>query len=214
MIVEKSRDLFSEIIDFHSQNRPPYSYEIYSPDDKIQIMNYFDNTFYRNYSLYENIYKYNTNIYLGTVDFPAIPSKDLPKMEELSNSFSFADPSAIEYLRKNYINVEKKKKKVKKEVSKEERQKTEYELYEDVQLEMLRSNQSQFYKSNRQLEQKVILETDEQTKFEINQTKQFMTEKINEILKEANENMQLYNKNIAASISKLTAPATVTGKKE
>lgn len=66
---QKSKMLFQKLLHYHSVNRPPYCYEIFNIQESILISNFIDNTFYRNYAFFENIFKYNVNIYLHSKEY-------------------------------------------------------------------------------------------------------------------------------------------------
>lgn len=191
IIREKSYQVFLEILEFHVVHRPPYCFEIFSCSDKDSIIDYLKKTFFRNYTVYENIFKYNINIYLLSKDFKAIPAQQVPKDRSLNEAVEIKDINAFEIIKDNYIDrqmkIESPETKVKK--------KTEYEKLEENTLEKLKTFISTFYKSKAMQDNDKIMQ--EQTRLqkeaeaEAEATEQFLENKIPEIMKEVNEKIKI-----------------------
>lgn len=224
IIKEKSMTLFKEIMEYHSNNRPPFSYEIFSQEEKNQIISFVDATFYRNYTLFENIFKYNINIYFHSHDFKKIPGVGFPKINtsnyssssnELSHclkpEFMIDDPKSLEIVNKKYFieNEEIKKRKTKMIMLEKEREKStfksEVELQEEAALEKLKVFVNSFYKSKEDAEKQKVMQDNMRmgkiVEMEVNETKTVLDSKIPEIIKETNDRIDLANKEIMKNVN-------------
>jgi len=89
---DKSFSIFLEIMEFHSIHRPPYSYEIFTIEDKKNIIEFAKNTFYHNFSMIDNIFKYNMNIVVYSHEHKKVPKVEFPQpqplKDELKNTVS------------------------------------------------------------------------------------------------------------------------------
>jgi hypothetical protein len=222
IIKEKSMTLFREIIEYHSNNRPPFSYEIFSPEEKNHIIAFVNSTFYRNYTLFENIFKYNINIYFYSQDFKKIPGVDFPKIinhnntsNELSLSlkreFMIDDPKSLEIVNKKYFieNEERKKRRTTMIMLEKERErntlKSEAELQEEAALEKLKVFVNSFYKSKDDVEKEKVMQENLRigkiVEMEVNETKTVLESKIPEIMKETSDRIDLANKEILKNVN-------------
>jgi hypothetical protein len=195
IIREKSYRVFIEILDFHVTHRPPYCFEIFKPEDKEYIIDYMKKTFFRNYTVYENIFKYNINIYLLSKDFKPIPATSIPKDLPLFDAQKVEDIPSVEFIKNTYIDRQKKVE------TKEEikiKKKTEYERIEEHTLEKLRTFVSSFYKSKNQNENDINSKERErlirEIADEVEETEELLEMKIKEISKEVTEKVKIADK--------------------
>ena len=202
IIKEKSEIFFHNIIEFHSLNRPPYSYEIFSSEDNRKIKKYVGITFFRNYSLFENIFKYNVNVYLKAYDFTKIPSENIPNLNtsekfNLKEEYFVADPKSIEFIEKFYFENEKKRQN--KNSTKEcVEEKSEWEKIEEARREKIKAFMSSFYKSKSDFDrEKALIEQlakERETELVINEARSYLNCKIPPILNEMNDKIVLADK--------------------
>lgn len=80
--LEKSRNLYKRIIDYHSTNRPPFSYQFFNQNEKNKLIDYANQTLFRNYSLYESIFRYEVSICFFSKSPIQIPHNHLPTNED------------------------------------------------------------------------------------------------------------------------------------
>ena len=125
IVVEKSLSLFFEILDFHAMNRPPFSYEIFTQKERDLIYAFGRSSFYRNYSLFENIFQYEVSICFFSKDPRPIPYRSLPPLPTLKDTLKCVE-SIPEILRKLIDEKE------------EESGKTQEEMIEETQMEKLK----------------------------------------------------------------------------
>lgn len=204
IIKEKSMSIFRDIIDYHSLNRPPYCYEVFDRKEKTIIISFVNSTFYRNYTLFENIFKYNLNIFLHSDDFKPIPAQRIPLVSanhQLNKNLLIENPKSLEILEKLYFNNDKKaEEKVNNNISKKlvQESKTENELREEAAAEKLKTFVNSFYKSkdtyeNEKLMQEQLMQG-KLTEFEVKETKAYLDVKIPELVKETSDKIQLTSK--------------------
>jgi len=194
IIREKSYNVFLEILKFHVVHRPPYCFEIFTVADKDLIIDYVKKTFFRNYTVYENIFKYNMNIYLLSKDFKSIPVLQTPEDRPLTDAVQIDDINGFEIIKNNYIDRQLKVESTEAKVKK----KSEYEKIEENTLEKLKTYISTFYKSKAlQENDKVFQEQIRQQKeieVEAEETQKLLESKIPEIMKEVNEMIKIADK--------------------
>jgi len=191
IVREKSHNVFLEILDFHVIHRPPYCFEIFTKEDKNIIVDYMKKTFFRNYTVYENIFKYNINIYLLSKDFKSIPMQNSPNDMPLNEAHEIKDINSFEIIKNNYIDrqikVDTQENKIKK--------KTEFEKLEENTLEKLKTFISTFYKSKALQENDKLLQEQNrlarEAEIEAEETERFLEDKIPDIMKEINERVKI-----------------------
>jgi hypothetical protein len=207
IIKEKCQNIFQDIMDFHTFNRPPFSYEIFTQHEKQLITKFVNLSFFRNYTLFENIFKYNINIYLRSKESRQIPSKNIPKIMKLTpeNITQIKEPKSIKALNDLYFEgnikiVEKQRK-----ILEEEKKKSELEIYEENTMEKLKTFVKSFYKSKSIVEtDKVIqdqLKMQKQIDYEVNETKNILDNVIPEIIQEANDRITIANKELLKNVN-------------
>lgn len=192
---EKSFNLFVDIMDFHSLNRPPYCYEIFTNQDKQLIIEYIRNSFYRNFMILESIFKYNINICLLTRVYNPFQNINPLESKDLKQS-SKADVNNFPFLHKCYI---EKQEEMEKEVTEMNVKKSQVEIYEEMQLEKLKNFMKTFYKNKSQEDRDSQIENQKQEilrETEINETKLILETKIGEIMKDTNDKISIKNKEV------------------
>ena len=79
---EKVQTIFEEILTFHSVNRPPFSYEIFTSEEKDKISNFAKMVFFNHFMIFENIFRYEVSICFFADEPRQIPNKNLPDIEK------------------------------------------------------------------------------------------------------------------------------------
>ena len=59
---EKITEIFDEIISYHSVNNPPFSYKIFEKAQKKLLINYFENTFIKNFPFFEVLFRLDVSV--------------------------------------------------------------------------------------------------------------------------------------------------------
>ena len=211
IVVEKSLALFGEIMNFHSMNRPPFSYEIFNAEEKAKVLNFGKMTFYRNYALFENIYQYEVSICFFSKEPKSIPSKPLPSLSAyaLKDDFKKGSEEIPDIIKKMIDEREKEivsdDEEPQNDNNDKKEEKSQDEINDEKQMEKLKAFLNSFYKTNSQLEQMRKNEEMEKMKvigeIESNKAKGFLTTKITEIHKEINEKINLCTKTVISPVT-------------
>ena len=59
---EKISEIFNSIISYHSLNNPPFTYQIFNERQKNLIINFFENTFIKNFAFFEVLFRYDVSV--------------------------------------------------------------------------------------------------------------------------------------------------------
>ena len=59
---EKISEIFNAIISYHSLNNPPFTYQIFNERQKHLIINFFQNTFIKNFAFFEVLFRYDVSV--------------------------------------------------------------------------------------------------------------------------------------------------------
>ena len=153
IVCEKSLALFAEILDFHSLNRPPFSYEIFNQHERDVIYNFGKMSFYRNYSLFENIFQYEVSICFFSKEPKAIPFRQLPSIShyELKSELRQGSENIPDIIKRM---IEEREKEIEPEEENDEAEneikdeKSEEEINEEKQMKKLRDFMNMFNQTN------------------------------------------------------------------
>jgi hypothetical protein len=205
VVKERCLKIFIDIMDFHSCHRPPFSYEIFNEKEKENLIIYVKNTFFRNYTLLENIFKFNVNIYLYSKDFISIPEEHLPIQSKLDKQYMSLiqnDGENILKLLKILSMENEKEKKEEKIIVIEE--KSDIEKYEEDVLRKLNIFVNSFYKSKTIIDTNLIVQENmrltKMIEFEVSETKNILEYKIPEIITETDQKVKLANNEVFKSL--------------
>jgi len=205
---DKSYNMFLEIMEFHSIHRPPYSYEIFSGEDKSSIIDFAKKTFYHNFSMIENIFKYNMNIVLNSTDHKDIPKIDLPKIEALQDEF-LIDEKECSIIQNYFLKADVRKENIKKDED-DKKHKSDIEVYEEMEMDKLKTFVNSFYRpknntENERLSIDNLNNAKAQVEFELKEAKNVLNEKTSEIIRETQDRFVLANKELNEKIDTLVA---------
>lgn len=218
--LDKSFNLYQDIINFHSLCRPPFSYQIFTKEDKEKLIQFGKNSFFRNYTLFENIFRYEISMCFFSKDFKPIPIKPFPKIDMHVLKPELISAEVPEFVKKIMDEKEitqddqdeDKHNKDSEELKKTT--KTQEEINDEKQMEKLRSFINSFYKSSSKFDQGKQNDDSKQQKkmVEALEAKGFLTAKIPEIEKEIFEKVTLATKNALNPINEALSEKT-KGKK-
>ena len=203
---EKCLYIFNDILEYHSLNRVPYSHEIFSQNEKDRIYNFGKKTFFRNYSLFENIYRYDISICFFSKFPEKIPYKNFNNIEnyELKNeNEQQIESEKLPEILKNIIKEKDLSTNIKKEKKDDDEddddEKSKDEIEEEEQLKKLDNFINSFYQASAVVEQQRLAELNEMNRKlnegEANQAKGYLDVKIPEIKKEISEMVSVSTKN-------------------
>lgn len=206
IIKQKSLALFTTLMEYHTIHRPPYSYQVFDLKERKNIMEFVKNTFFRNYSLFENIFKYNVNIYLTTKAPKSVPKEVFPSLTLLKQEFMIDDINASEFynfIYESYVSGSK---------SVEDfhiKPKTEIEEYSENQMNKLNTYMSSFYASN--IGQQDNTNSEDNVKMENKkafleqdaaETKEILANKIKDFQFDVNEQINIGNRALENNLLK------------
>lgn len=212
IIKQKSYLLFMNLIEYHTLHRPPHSYQVFDDKEKTILVDYIKNSFFRNYSLFENIFKYNVNIYLITKQQKRIPKEVFPELISLKQEYMVDNIKESEFFQFIYDSyIAQNTNKVTEDIY-SKKPKSEIDEYSDQQMNKLNTLMSSFYAVNmtgkdneNNLEFKEI--TSKEKLKEINDTKTIIGNKIKEIKDSTNERISIGDRIIEKNlIGKLPEP--------
>lgn len=199
---EKSKDLFNKILDYHSENRPPFSYGIFNAEEKKILKNFGENTLYRNYSIFESIFQFEISICFFSIPPNKMPHEELPKTENYKIKEEMLKPTddlpqimkdALDNADRDIDDGEEKE-----EEKKNDNEINDDELEEQRKMAELKEFMESFYNSAVEyddLKRKKQEELERSIKDrEGNHVRQLMDEKIGEINKDVDEKVNLLNK--------------------
>ena len=209
---EKCSYIFNDILEFHSLNRVPYSYEFFDENEKERIYNFGKKTFFRNYSLFENIYRYDISICFFSKFPEKIPYKNFNKIEdyELKNeNEQQIENEKLPEILKTIIKEKDLNKNIKKEkkddYDDDDDERSKDELEEEEQLQKLDNFINSFYQASAVVEQQRLAEINKMNKKlnegEANQAKGYLDVKIPEIKKEIGEMVEVSTKNVIKPVN-------------
>ena len=209
---EKCLYVFNDILEFHSLNRVPYSYEFFDENEKERIYNFGKKTFFRNYSLFENIYRYDISICFFSKFPEKIPYKNFNKIEdyELKNeNEQQIENEKLPEILKTIIKEKDLNKNIKKEkkddYDDDDDERSKDELEEEEQLQKLDNFINSFYQASAVVEQQRLAEINKMNKKlnegEANQAKGYLDVKIPEIKKEIGEMVEVSTKNVIKPVN-------------
>jgi len=209
---EKCLYVFNDILEFHSLNRVPYSYEFFDENEKKRIYNFGKKTFFRNYSLFENIYRYDISICFFSKFPEKIPYKNFNKIEdyELKNeNEQQIENEKLPEILKTIIKEKDLNKNIKKEkkddYDDDDDERSKDELEEEEQLQKLDNFINSFYQASAVVEQQRLAEINKMNKKlnegEANQAKGYLDVKIPEIKKEIGEMVEVSTKNVIKPVN-------------
>jgi hypothetical protein len=215
---DKSISVFNDVINYHSIQRPPYNYEIFSNSDKTAILEYTRKGFYRNFILYENIFKYNMNINIYSKEMIKIPTEGFPLLNHLDMGKT-VDSDTLEILKDvfNKEDIYKPNILVQEVVTNIDEAKNEFEKYKEEELEHMRKVIHTLSKSKAEWDSARVmadkLKEDKFLEYETNEVKNFIDVKINEIGKETEEAFDLADNNIINQANNFLARLQTPAKK-
>lgn len=217
---DKSFNLYQDIISFHSLCRPPFSYQVFSKEDKETLIQYGKNSFFRNYTLFENIFRYEVSMCFFSKDFKPIPLKPFSKNDMYLLKPELVTVEVPEFVKKimNEKQIEKEEKeedRLNKENEELMKTKTQEEIEDEKQMEKLKAFINSFYKASNKFEQGKQTEDSKQQQkkmVEALEVKGFLEAKIPELEKEIDEKVELVTRNILNPVNEALAEKT-KGKK-
>jgi hypothetical protein len=216
---DKSIAVFNDVINYHCIHRPPYFYEIFTNEDKTAILDYTRKGFYKNFILYENIFKYNMNINIYSKEMVKIPTQGLPSLNHLT-LMKIADPDTVSILNDIFTGDREFRPLITtsvQEVTNIDEVKSEFEKYKEEEMEHMKkvihtlSKSKAEWDSARMLAEK--LRDERLMEYETNEVGKFIDVKVGEIEKETEEAFGLADSNVMNHANNFLARLQTPAKK-
>jgi hypothetical protein len=206
---EKILEIYKAIISFHCLNNPPFAYQIFNKSQKKTLIEFFENTFIKNFSFFEVLFRYDISVcffnqVIVRTETNSLDSKMQKKNESGNRSGEKNEDSE---------NMEEEEKKEK------EGEKSLDEIEDEKEIEMMKNFVNSFYQAIGDLEMQrakqegnIILGKNME---EANQAKMFLDIKVPEIKKDINEQIEVQTKSVIKPVEQEMAEraASKGGKK-
>jgi hypothetical protein len=186
---EKILEIYKAIISFHCLNNPPFAYQIFNKSQKKTLIEFFENTFIKNFSFFEVLFRYDISVcffnqVIVRTETNSLDSKMQKKNESGNRSGEKNEDSE---------NMEEEKKE-------KEGEKSLDEIEDEKEIEMMKNFVNSFYQAIGDLEMQrakqegnIIMGKNME---EANQAKMFLDIKIPEIKKDINEQIEVQTKSV------------------
>ena len=186
---EKILEIYKAIISFHCLNNPPFAYQIFNKCQKKTLIEFFENTFIKNFSFFEVLFRYDISVcffnqVIVRTETNSLDSKIQKKNENANRSDEKNEDSE---------NMEEEKKE-------KEGEKSLDEIEDEKEIEMMKNFVSSFYQAIGDLEMQrakqegnIIMGKNME---EANQAKMFLDIKVPEIKKDINEQIEVQTKSV------------------
>ena len=193
---EKILEIYKAIISFHCLNNPPFAYQIFNKSQKKTLIEFFENTFIKNFSFFEVLFRYDISVcffnqVIVRTETNSLDSKMQKKNESGNRSGEKNEDSE---------NMEEEEKKEK------EGEKSLDEIEDEKEIEMMKNFVNSFYQAIGDLEMQrakqegnIILGKNME---EANQAKMFLDIKVPEIKKDINEQIEVQTKSVIKPVEK------------
>jgi hypothetical protein len=186
---EKILEIYKAIISFHCLNNPPFAYQIFNKSQKKILIEFFENTFIKNFAFFEILFRYDISVcffnqVIVRTETNSLDSKIQKKNENANRSDEKNEDSE---------NMEEEKKE-------KEGEKSLDEIEDEKEIEMMKNFVNSFYQAIGDLEMQrakqegnIIMGKNME---EANQAKMFLDIKVPEIKKDINEQIEVQTKSV------------------
>ena len=187
---EKILEIYKAIISFHCLNNPPFAYQIFNKSQKKTLIEFFENTFIKNFSFFEVLFRYDISVcffnqVIVRTETNSLDSKMQKKNESGNRSGEKNEDSE---------NMEEEEKKEK------EGEKSLDEIEDEKEIEMMKNFVNSFYQAIGDLEMQRAKQEGNilmgKNMEEANQAKMFLDIKVPEIKKDINEQIEVQTKSV------------------
>jgi len=187
---EKILEIYKAIISFHCLNNPPFAYQIFNKFQKKTLIEFFENTFIKNFAFFEVLFRYDISVcFFNQVIVRTETSSLDSKIQKKNESNNRSDEK-----NEDSENMEEEEKKEK------EGEKSLDEIEDEKEIEMMKNFVNSFYQAIGDLEMQrakqegnIIMGKNME---EANQAKMFLDIKVPEIKKDINEQIEVQTKSV------------------
>ena len=207
---EKILEIYKSILAYHSLNNPPFSYEIFKKNQKKLLIDFFENTFIKNFAFFEVLFRYDVSVCF----FNQVITR------ETNVSSNHISQKKIETSNRNDEKImEDSENMEEEEVKEREGEKSLDDINDEKEIEMMKNFVNSFYQAIGDLEMQKAKQEGNILKGknaeEANQARLFLDIKVPEIKKDINEQIEVQTRSVIKPVEQEMAEkaATKGGKK-
>ena len=189
---DKISEIFREIICYHSVNNPPFSHKIFEKNQKKLLIDFFENTFIKNFAFFEVLFRLDVSVCF----FNQVLTKTETSVQETGTQNKVeikktTNEKALEELNNEEENEENKKK---------EGEKSLDEIQDEKEIEQMKNFINSFYQAVGDFEMQRARAEGNAIKGknaeEANQAKMFLDLKVPEITKDINDLIEVQTRSV------------------
>ena len=188
---EKILEIYKYILSYHSLNNPPFSYLIFNKNQKQLLIEFFENTFIKNFPFFEVLFRYDVSVCFfnqvlsRTETTKALDNKSQKKLDNIKNDEKIIEDSD---------NMDEE------EAKEKEGEKSLDDINDEKEIEMMKNFVNSFYQAVGDLEMQRAKQEGNIIKGknaeEANQAKLFLDIKVPEIKKDINEQIEVQTRSV------------------
>ena len=188
---EKILEIYKYILSYHSLNNPPFSYLIFNKNQKQLLIEFFENTFIKNFPFFEVLFRYDVSVGFfnqvlsRTETTKVLDNKSQKKLDNVKNDEKIIEDS------ENMDEEEAKEK---------EGEKSLDDINDEKEIEMMKNFVNSFYQAVGDLEMQRAKQEGNIIKGknaeEANQARLFLDIKVPEIKKDINEQIEVQTRSV------------------
>lgn len=205
---EKILEIFNAILSYHSLNNPPFTYQIFNANQKRLLINFFENTFIKNFAFFEVLFRYDVSVCFFNQVITRTESNSIDVRTNKKENVSSPKIEESE-------NMEEEAEKAKER----EGDKSLDDIEDEKEIERMKNFVNSFYQALGDLEaQKAKQEGNilmGKNMEEANQARMFLDIKVPEIKKDINELIEVQTRSVIKPVEQEIAEKTAAkgGKK-
>ena len=188
---EKILEIYKYILSYHSLNNPPFSYLIFNKNQKQLLIEFFENTFIKNFTFFEVLFRYDVSVCFfnqvlsRTETTKALDNKSQKKLDNIKNDEKIIEDSD---------NMDEE------EAKEKEGEKSLDDINDEKEIEMMKNFVNSFYQAVGDLEMQRAKQEGNIIKGknaeEANQARLFLDIKVPEIKKDINEQIEVQTRSV------------------
>ena len=188
---EKILEIYKYILSYHSLNNPPFSYQIFNKKQKKLLIDFFENTFIKNFPFFEVLIRYDVSVcffnqVLSRAETKIYDTKSQKKIDNIN--------------RNNEKIIEDSENMEDEEMKEKEGEKSLDDINDEKEIEMMKNFVNSFYQAVGDLEMQRAKQEGNIIKGknaeEANQARLFLDIKVPEIKKDINEQIEVQTRSV------------------
>ena len=188
---EKILEIYKYILSYHSLNNPPFSYQIFNKKQKNLLIEFFENTFIKNFPFFEVIFRYDVSVCF----FNQVLSRAETKV------YDHKSQKRVDNINRNNEKIIEDSENMEDEEMKEkEGEKSLDDINDEKEIEMMKNFVNSFYQAIGDLEMQRAKQEGNIIKGknaeEANQARLFLDIKVPEIKKDINEQIEVQTRSV------------------